>query len=62
MPLMGHGGHMLVLGTDTPSSSPPCLSFVLASMANCALFYEAEDSVLSENLCCRSHIGIYLLP
>ena len=53
---------MLVPGTDTPSSSPPCPSFASASMADCALFYEAEGFALFETLCCRSHTRIYSLP
>ena len=59
---MDHGAHNLAPGTHTPSSLPPCLFFALASMAGCALFYEAEDSDLSETPCCRSHTGIYLWP
>ena len=60
---MDHDEHSLFLGTHTPSSlSPLCSLLASASMANCGLSYEAEDSDLSETLCCRSRIRIYSSP
>lgn len=60
---MDHGGHSLLLNIHTLSSlSLLCWIFVSASMADCDLFYEAVDSGLFENLCCRFHTRICLLP
>lgn len=60
--LKDHGGRSWALGTRTPSSSSLlCLFSSSISMADCGLSCEAEDSGLSETLCCRSHTQTYLL-
>ena len=61
-PLTGHGARMWVPGTRTPSSWSLCLFSASASMANCALFCEAEDSDPFETPCYRSHKWTYLWP
>ena len=57
-PLMGHAAHILARGTQTPSSSPLCLSSAWAFMAGCALVYAAAGSGLFGTLCQISHTNL----